>query len=215
VAQFFNSINRAKDLKVKHTDIMISILGKAIHRYSLLHHPFFNTSADKYLKWLPFATVFFLDVFGVKTKSGWKKQVLIAAATEAIRFTIADSLKKLTHEHRPAPRTGNRSFPSGHTSSSFAGAEFLHLELKDSSPVLSYVGYVGAMATATIRLLKNKHWLRDVVAGAVVGILSAKLAHFIISKRANRRAKTNIHNAEPEASEEPTIMETSERSRYL
>ena len=190
---------------------MISILGKAIHRYSLLHHPFFNTSADKYLKWLPFATLFFLDVFGVKTKSGWKKQVLIAGATEAIRYTIADSLKKLTHEHRPAPRTGNRSFPSGHTSSSFAGAEFMHLELKDSSAALSYVGYVGAMATATIRLLKNKHWLGDVLGGAVVGILSARMAHFIVSKVADRRARMNIHNAGPGVSEELTIAETSER----
>jgi membrane-associated phospholipid phosphatase len=87
----------------------------------------------------------------------------------------------------------------------------MHLELRDSIPALSYVGYVGAVATATIRLLKNKHWLGDVVAGAVVGILSAKLAHFIVSKGADRRARTNIHNAEPEVSEELTIAETSER----
>ncbi len=177
---------------------MTSAIGRHIHRYFLLNHPFFRTSADKHLKWIPFATVFFLDVFGLKTKSDWKKQVLIAGVTEAIRYTIADNLKKLTHEHRPAPYIGNRSFPSGHASSSFAGAEFMHMELKNSLPALSWAGYVGAIATAIIRLMKNRHWLRDVVAGAVIGIASVKLAYFLVEL--NRKRKMSEFN--PETSEE-------------
>jgi len=48
------------------------------------------------------------------------------------------------------------------------------MELKDSLPALSCAGYVGATATAIIRLMKNRHWVRDVVAGAVIGITSVK-----------------------------------------
>ena len=180
---------------------MTSALGRYIHRYALLSHPFFKTSADKHLKWIPFATVFFLDVFGVKTKSGWKKQLVIAGIAETARYIIADSLKKLTHEHRPAPYIGNHSFPSGHTSSSFAGAEFMHMELKNSLPALSFAGYIGATATAIIRLMKNRHWLGDVVAGAVVGIASVKLTYFLVDKM-NRKKKRNMTKPNPEASEE-------------
>ena len=50
----------------------------------------------------------------------------------------------------------------------------MHMELKDSLPALSCAGYVGATATAIIRLMKNRHWVRDVVAGAVIGITSVK-----------------------------------------
>jgi membrane-associated phospholipid phosphatase len=180
---------------------MTSAFGRHIHRYFLLNHPFFKTSADDHLKWIPFATVFFLDVFGVKTKSGWKSELAIAGIAETTRYIIADSLKKLTHEHRPAPYIGNHSFPSGHTSSSFAGAEFMHMELKNSLPAISCAGYVGATATAIIRLMKNRHWLRDVVAGAIIGITSVKLTYFLVDKL-NRKKEKKISKLNPETSEE-------------
>jgi membrane-associated phospholipid phosphatase len=161
---------------------MASVIEKHIHNQVETKHPFFSTSVDFYLKWIPYATVFSLDLAGIKTRSDWKKQVLLAAATDAIRYLITDSLKKIIHEHRPAPYTGNHSFPSGHTSSSFAGAEFMHKELRASIPVLSCAGYLGATATGVIRIYKSRHWLKDVVAGAAIGIISARLAYFLLSK---------------------------------
>ncbi len=113
-----------------------------------------------------------------------------------------DNLKKLTKERRPAPFAGNHSFPSGHTSSSFAGAEFMHAELKNSLAVLGWVGYLGASATATIRLAKNRHWLKDVVAGGAIGILSTKLAYFLVNKAVRKKNKKEINNL---------ISETNER----
>src|SRR5215212_6502066 len=178
--------------------------GKAVHNYFLFNHPFFSTSADKNLKWIPFATVFLLDVFGVKTRSGWKKQIILTGLTEATRYFIADSLKKLVREHRPAPYTGNHSFPSGHTSSSFAGAEFMHTELKNAIPVLSCAGYLGATATAVIRVMKNRHWIKDVVAGAAIGILSARLAYFVVKKITGDKHTKKTTGVHPEATEEIT-----------
>ena len=161
---------------------MLFSIEKKIHRHVEEKHPFFSTSVDFYLKWIPYATVFILNLTGVKTKSDWKKQVLITAATDGIRYLITDNLKKMVKEHRPAPHIGNRSFPSGHTSSSFAAGQFMHRELKSSIPVLSYAGYVAGVANATIRIYKSKHWLKDVVAGAVIGLVSANLAYFLVNK---------------------------------
>ena len=160
---------------------MLSI-EKKIHRHMERKHPFFSTSIDYYLKWIPYAAVFVLKLTGVRTRSDWKKQVLITAATDGIRYLITDSLKKIVKEHRPAPFVGNHSFPSGHTSSAFAGGQFMHRELKTSIPVLSCLGYAAGVANATIRLYKSKHWLKDVIAGAVIGIASAQLAYFLVSK---------------------------------
>src|SRR5262245_43785742 len=136
---------------------MPTIVDRLIHKHVLMNHPFFKTSDDDALKWTPFGLLFLLDIFGTKTRSGWKKQVLIAGAAESIKYLISDNLKKLAQEHRPAPYTGNHSFPSGHTTTAFSTAEFLRTELKDSLPALSYSGYVTASAVAAIRIMKNLH----------------------------------------------------------
>src|SRR4030095_11150167 len=184
--------------------VMTTGIDRAIHKYFLFNHPFFKTSVDDKLKWMPFVLLFLLDIFGTKTKSGWKKQVLIAGAAESIKYLISDNLKKLTHEHRPAPYTGNHSFPSGHTSTAFSSAEFLHSELKDSLPVITYSGYVAATVVAAIRVMKNRHWLKDVVVGAAVGIISTKLAYALVNKLRNRKAreekKRKFHEFRPEGS---------------
>jgi membrane-associated phospholipid phosphatase len=183
---------------------MTTGLGRAIHRYFLMNHPFFRTSADDALKWIPFGLLFLLDIFGTKTKSGWKNQVLIAGAAESIKYLIADNLKKLMQQRRPAPYTGNHSMPSGHTSTAFSSAEFLHSELKDSLPVISYSGYVAATAVAAIRIMKNRHWLKDVIVGAAIGIISTKLAYALVNKLSNRKSreekKTKFHEFRPEGS---------------
>jgi membrane-associated phospholipid phosphatase len=189
---------------------MHSIAAKSIHNH-FLKKPFFTTSVDKHLKWIPFATVFVLDLFGVRTRSGWKKQILLTGLTEAMRYLMVDNLKKLTKEHRPFPRMGNHSFPSGHTASSFAGAEILHTELKSSMPVLSCAGYVGAIATAVIRCKKNKHWLNDVVCGAAVGILAVKLAYLVVDKK-NKKIKQNIEEKQVDI---PKKIKDPERLRKV
>lgn len=179
---------------------MTSTISKSIHQH-FLKHPALKTSTDKYLKWIPYAAVFVLDIFKIRTRSGLKKQVLVAGLADGMRYVTVDSLKKITKEHRPFPFTGHHSFPSGHTSSSFAGAEFLHKELKDALPILSYAGYVAATVEAVIRLEKNRHWLIDVVAGAAIGVLSAKLAYLMVNRIMNGREKKKISAGRSDARE--------------
>lgn len=47
------------------------------------------------------------------------------------------------------------------------------------SPWYSVAGYTIATATAYSRLLNNRHWISDVLAGAGIGILSTELGYWI------------------------------------
>ena len=192
--------------------VMASSVSKAIHRYFLFNHPFFKTSADDILKWMPFGLLLLSDILGTKTRSGWKKQVLIAGAAESIKYLLSDNLKKLTQERRPAPYTGNHSFPSGHTATAFSTAEFLRSELKHSLPVIRYSGYVAATTVAVIRLIKNRHWLGDVLVGAAVGIISTKLAYALLSRGSHSKKRRKKSDAEREAELHDSLGKEPNRS---
>lgn len=71
------------------------------------------------------------------------------------------------------PFSGNQSMPSGHTAAAFGFAASL---ADDVHPLWAKIGlYSLATGTAWSRVYNNKHWASDVVAGAIVGIYSAKL----------------------------------------
>lgn len=69
---------------------------------------------------------------------------------------------------------GGSSFPSGHTTASFAVASVIATQFRDSKwiPVAAYS--VAGLAGLS-RIYDNKHWLTDVVAGAAIGTLVGNL----------------------------------------
>lgn len=77
------------------------------------------------------------------------------------------TLKYAVDEQRPDG--GSRSFPSGHTSLAFTGAEFIRKEYGWGWGAPAYVaaGFVGWS-----RVEAKRHYTRDVLAGAAVGILA-------------------------------------------
>jgi membrane-associated phospholipid phosphatase len=70
------------------------------------------------------------------------------------------------------PFSGASSFPSGHTGAAFALAGSLALE---ALPPVGVAMLVGATGTGWSRMNDNKHWLSDVVSGALLALLIAAL----------------------------------------
>ncbi len=134
-----------------------------------------QTHLDDFLHFVPIGEMYLADLVGVKSKNHWFDQSKNLFMTVALNQIITSSFKQLINKTRP--NGGQYSMPSGHTSSAFATATVLYEEFKSSHPVLAYSGFGFATATGTLRIINNKHWLSDVLVGAGVGILSAKIIY--------------------------------------
>lgn len=141
-------------------------------------HPGFGYHVDDYLRYVPIAAVYGLDLAGVKSKHKFVDRTALLFLSTAIMAGTTGLTKNLTHRMRPNGLNDN-SFPSGHTAMAFMAAEFMHQEYKDQSPWYSVMGYSVALTTATLRLYNSAHWLSDVVAGAGYGILSTKISYWV------------------------------------
>ncbi len=142
------------------------------------HHSSPVSKIDNYLQYSPAFSVYALNALGVKGKNNFRDRTIIYGLSTIITTAIVTPLKHFTKEQRP-DGSGLNSFPSGHTATAFAAAEFMRQEYKDVSPWYGIAGYAAATATAVLRLYNNKHWVGDVVAGAGIGIISTKLAYWI------------------------------------
>ncbi|OIO61469.1 MAG: hypothetical protein AUJ47_09550 [Candidatus Marinimicrobia bacterium CG1_02_48_14] len=83
---------------------------------------------------------------------------------------LIQSLKTLTHRLRP-DHTTNNSFPSGHTSVAFSTAEITR-QLYGNG--WGGAAYGLALVTAVQRVQSDRHWLGDVVSGAVLSMTIAR-----------------------------------------
>lgn len=109
---------------------------------------------------LPVATISTTLIIGDK-KGPWQftKGLLL---TEAVTYGLKWSINK------PRPDlSNNNSFPSGHTSTTFHSAGFIHRRygFKYSIPAYLLAGF-----TAASRIEADKHDILDILAGAVIGL---------------------------------------------
>ena len=84
------------------------------------------------------------------------------------------------------PTPSEFSFPSGHTSSSFAAAAvfYRHLPKKLGLPSVILAGLIGFS-----RLYVGVHYPTDVIAGVIMGILLSYLAEFLVNFCAKKLKK--------------------------
>ncbi len=98
-----------------------------------------------------------------------RAQIVTGGLTQAV---------KLAAQRTRPDGSSDTSFPSGHTSGTFATATVLqrHFGWKVGIPAYGLAGYVAAS-----RLSENKHYLSDVVFGAAIGILVGRTVTFGIA----------------------------------
>lgn len=91
-----------------------------------------------------------------------RAQIVAQTVTQAVKFSV----KRL----RPDGSTRN-SFPSGHTSVSFASATVLQREFgwKVGIPAYAVASYIGYS-----RIEHKRHYLSDVIFGAAIGVVSGR-----------------------------------------
>lgn len=136
---------------------------------------------DDFTQYLPAASVYGLNAIGIKGKNNLKDRSLILATSYLLVAATTLPLKNITHIQRPDGTSFN-SFPSGHTATAFASAEFLWQEYKDVSIWYGISGYIIATGTGAFRIYNDRHWLTDVAAGAGIGILCTKTAYWLYPK---------------------------------
>lgn len=129
---------------------------------------------DDYVQYLPVAGSLVLGCAGVRARHSFRDRAFIVATSYAALAVLTNVPKFSVDEKRPE-FAGRNSFPSGHTATVFMGAELVRIE---------YGGWygIGAYAVATgvgfMRMYNGRHWLHDVVAGAGVGMLSARIGEW-------------------------------------
>lgn len=118
----------------------------------------------------------------ISSRPGLRRAGARVLAAVVLAGVVTGGTKLVTGRVRPfltdnqylfRPFSGEDAFPSGHATVAFAFASSVGAELHNR--VASALLYAGATGTAWSRLNDQRHWLSDVLAGAAVGITSAKL----------------------------------------
>ncbi|MBH8571101.1 phosphatase PAP2 family protein [Microvirga sp. STS02] len=146
-----------------------------------------NTMIDNTVIFLPYVELGAVALAGVESRNDRINTLLIIAKGEAIMLASTFAVKYLANETRPNG-ADNLSFPSGHTAQAFLAASIVHTEFRDKSQWYGVGAYTIATSVAALRMINDKHWQSDVVAGAGFGILSAHLAYLSHRNRWGRKS---------------------------
>lgn len=79
---------------------------------------------DDFSQYAPMVTVYVLNNIGIEGKNNLKDRSIIMATSYALMAGSTLGIKSWTKIERP-DGSSNNSFPSGHTATAFAGAEFM------------------------------------------------------------------------------------------
>ena len=177
-----------------------------------LIHCFAHDSIDKYIQeralawrgpsgqktiddYLPFICAAGLGLTGVESRHPLGERLIVIGYTAASFFVVTKLMKEIIYSPRP-DGTANNSFPSGHTGTAFAGAEYVRMEYGWGWGAGAYVIATGI---AFMRIHNNRHWFSDTLAGAGVGILCAHVGEWLLepTRRLFRRDVALVPSIDP------------------
>jgi len=162
-------------------------------RYEINEHTPENFALDNFTQYVPAAAVYGLNALGIKGEHNLADRTIIYAMASIISTGIVVPLKRTVKEVRP-DYSNDQSFPSGHTTTAFASAQFMFREYQHKNVWLSLSGYPFAIFTGVYRTLNNRHWVGDVVAGAGFGILSTEAAYWLFPHVKRMLQRKDINN---------------------
>lgn len=134
-----------------------------------------GTKVDNYIQYIPVVSYVALGACGLGEYS-FMEQLAVCACAYATMGALTNALKYTVCEMRPDGSARN-SFPSGHSATAFMGAELVRLEFGN------WIGagaYAIATATALLRVYNCRHWFGDLLGGAGIGILSARVGYWLL-----------------------------------
>lgn len=172
--------------------------------YRRIHQPNFSVSIDDYTQYFPLALTFGLKLSGVKSNSSWAKLFSMSFLAFLLDYGTVSIMKKNIYAKRP-DISGNNSFPSGHTSFAFMNAHIFVKEYATNNYLYSTLAYTLASFTGAMRVMNNRHWVADVLAGASIGMFSTELAYYLgdLFFHGREKNKSNFMN---EAKRRNTFM---------
>jgi membrane-associated phospholipid phosphatase len=131
---------------------------------------------DDGLQYVPLAAAVVLGNCGVEARHPLRERIAVAATAYTALTAVAGGLKLTVSERRPDD-SDDKSFPSGHAARAFAGAEMVRSEYGWPWGIAAYTV---AASVSVLRVAGDHHYVHDVLAGAAVGVLSARVAYWLL-----------------------------------
>lgn len=151
------------------------------------HHGKDKIKVDDYIQYVPAVAAYAMPLCGYKGEHDLVDRTILLAMSYATFAILNNTAKYTFREKRPDCDTRN-SFPSGHTGTAFAGAEYLRREYWNKNKWVAMSGYAVAATVAYLRIYNDRHWINDVVGGAAVGYLSTTFAYWLYPRIFKKRA---------------------------
>ncbi len=175
------------------------------HNYSKLQESYFphhSSKADNVIRWLPTAARIGLRLAGVQGRSDWNRLLASHVAIYGLNIGITEALKRSIKQTRP-DGFDNRSTPSGHAALAFMSAAILDEEYGYLSPLVPLGGYAVSTMVSFNRTMGHHHYSGDVLLGAGIGLLSAKVA-YALCDRILKHHKPATNSSRPAYSAHPS-----------
>ena len=112
----------------------------------------------------------------MKAQHPLREQVAVAVTSYGVLRLSVYPTKHWVHERRPDD-TDYKSFPSGHTATAFLGAELVREEYGNAWGAGAYLIATGI---GLQRIHADRHYAYDVLAGAAIGFLSARVGYWLL-----------------------------------
>lgn len=172
---------------VQSTYIGVPLIAAGLAEMGENHHfrslrndfmPRFHSEADNWIQYSPAAVMLALKACGVESQSSWKKMIVADALSMGLVTAITRTVKPFAKVERP-DGSNHKSFPSGHTATAFMCATMLTKEYGHYSPWVGVGAYTVATTTGVMRMMNNRHWMSDVLAGAGMGIIGTEFGYWL------------------------------------